>query len=83
MERLVQLVKVFSDINRFKILILVLREQEVCVCEICDTLELSQPFISRHLKQIREVDILESTQEGKWVIYSLTENPDSTFNMLD
>lgn len=83
MERLIQLVKVFSDINRFKILILVLREQEVCVCEICDTLELSQPFISRHLKQIREVDILESTQEGKWVIYSLTENPDSTFNMLD
>ena len=83
MESLVQLVKVFSDINRFKILILVLREQEVCVCEICDTLELSQPFISRHLKQIREVDILESTQEGKWVIYSLTENPDSTFNMLD
>ena len=83
MERLVQLVKVFSDINRFKILILVLREQEVCVCEICGKLELSQPFISRHLKQIREVDILESTQEGKWVIYSLTENPDSTFNMLD
>lgn len=83
MERLVQLVKVFSDVNRFKILILVLRELEVCVCEICGTLELSQPFISRHLKQIREVDILESTQEGKWVIYSLTENPDSTFNMLD
>ncbi|MDD2368849.1 MAG: metalloregulator ArsR/SmtB family transcription factor [Sulfuricurvum sp.] len=77
MERLVQLVKVFSDINRFKILILVLREQEVCVCEICGTLELSQPLISCHLKQMREAGILESMQEGKWVIYSFTANPDS------
>jgi ArsR family transcriptional regulator len=76
MERLVQVSKIFSDINRLKILILILREKEVCVCEICDTLELSQPLVSRHLKQMREAAILESMQEGKWVIYSLTSAPD-------
>lgn len=76
MERLVQLAKVFSDINRLKILVLVLRDTQVCVCEICDTLELSQPLVSRHLKQMKESNILESQQEGKWVIYSLTRNPD-------
>lgn len=77
MERLVQLAKVFSDINRLKILVLVLRDTHVCVCEICDTLELSQPLVSRHLKLMKESDILESQQEGKWVIYSLAKNPDS------
>lgn len=77
MERLIQLAKIFSDINRLKILILVLRDCEACVCEICDTLELSQPLVSRHLKQMREADILESRQSGTWVIYSLTANPDS------
>lgn len=77
MERLIQLAKVFSDINRLKILILVLRDREVCVCEICDTLKLSQPLVSRHLKQMREANILKSRQSGTWVIYSLMANPDS------
>lgn len=76
MERLVQLAKIFSDLNRLKILILVLRDRAVCVCEICDTLELSQPLVSRHLKQMREASILESRQAGTWVIYSLTSTPD-------
>lgn len=76
MERLVQLAKIFSDLNRLKILILVLRNSEVCVCEICDTLGLSQPLVSRHLKQMREADILESRQAGTWVIYSLSSRPD-------
>ena len=76
MERLVRLAKIFSDINRLKILGLATREKELCVCEICDTLELSQPLVSRHLKQMREAEILTSEQKGKWVIYSLVENPD-------
>ena len=78
MQRLTQLAKIFSDINRLKILLLVLRDTKVCVCEICDTLELSQPLVSRHLKQMREANILQSKQEGTWVIYSLTSNPDDS-----
>jgi ArsR family transcriptional regulator, arsenate/arsenite/antimonite-responsive transcriptional repressor len=77
MERLVELAKIFSDINRLKILALSLRDKELCVCEICDTLELSQPLVSRHLKQMREAGILTSEQKGKWVIYSLVATPDT------
>jgi ArsR family transcriptional regulator len=76
MERLVRLAKIFSDINRLKILGLAIREKELCVCEVCDTLELSQPLVSRHLKQMREAKIFTSEQKGKWVIYSLVETPD-------
>jgi len=77
MERLVRLAKIFSDINRLKILGLAIREKELCVCEVCDTLELSQPLVSRHLKQMREAKIFTSEQKGKWVIYSLVETPDT------
>ncbi len=77
MERLVQLAKIFSDLNRLKILGLILRDKEICVCEICDTLELSQPLVSRHLRQMREAGILSATQQGKWVIYTLSEPTDS------
>lgn len=77
MQRLVELAKIFSDINRLKILALSVRDKELCVCEICDTLELAQPLVSRHLKQMREAEILTSVKKGKWVIYSLTETPDA------
>lgn len=75
MEKLLKISKAFSDLNRIHITALIQREQKLCVCEICDTLHLSQPLVSRHLKQLKEADILQSQQEGKWIIYSLTQHP--------
>ena len=74
MEELTKLAKVLSDANRLKIILLMQREKELCVCEICDTLRLSQPLVSRHLRQMREAKIVQTKQSGKWVIYSLREN---------
>jgi len=74
MEKLVRLAKIFSDINRLRILGLILRDKEPCVCEICDTLKLSQPLVSRHLKSMKEEEILSSKQQGKWIIYSLSND---------
>lgn len=80
MEELTALAKILSDINRVKIMLLMKREKQLCVCEICDTLELSQPLVSRHLKQMREVGIVQTKQSGRWIIYSLREN--KTINYL-
>ena len=74
MEELVSLGKIISDINRVKILALLKRDKELCVCELCDTLSLSQPLVSRHLKQMKEVSVVKSRQSGKWMIYSLDSN---------
>ncbi len=75
MQKLVQLGKILSDSNRVKILALLYRDKELCVCELCDTLELSQPLVSRHLKQMRELDLVQTHKEGKWIVYSLQDNP--------
>ena len=80
MDELLSLAKIFSDLNRLKILALILRDKEVCVCEVCDTLELSQPLVSRHLKQMKEANILQAHKNGKWVIYSLHEKPSSALD---
>ena len=74
MQRLVQIAKILSDINKVKIIALMQREKELCVCEICDTLALSQPLVSRHLKMMREAELVKTKQSGKWMIYSLTQN---------
>ena len=34
MEKLVAMCKIFSDLNRVKILALLQREEDLCVCEI-------------------------------------------------
>jgi len=82
MEKLVSLGKILSDMNRVKIIALMQREKELCVCEICDTLELSQPLVSRHLKQMREAKIVQTKQSGKWMIYSLCNN-ETMYYLLD
>ena len=48
-----------------------LREQELCVCDLCDALEVSQSKLSFHLKTLKEAGLVNSRQEGRWIYYSL------------
>ena len=75
MDELVTLSKAMSDLNRLKIVALIAREKELCVCELSDTLKLSQPLVSRHLKQLKMAHVLESHKEGKWSIFTIHHNP--------
>ncbi len=59
-----------SDPLRIQILEL-LREQELCVCDLCDRLEVSQSKLSFHLKTLKEAGLVRSRQEGRWIYYSL------------
>ncbi len=45
------------------------REKEVCVCEVSDTLNISQPLASKYLKQLKDAGIIDSEKRGKWNIY--------------
>ncbi|MEB3358547.1 MAG: metalloregulator ArsR/SmtB family transcription factor [Synechococcales bacterium] len=62
--------KALSDPLRLQVLDL-LREQELCVCDLCDRLEVRQSKLSFHLKALKEAGLLRSRQDGKWVYYSL------------
>ncbi|ELR98983.1 helix-turn-helix transcriptional regulator [Gloeocapsa sp. PCC 73106] len=59
-----------SDPLRLKIIDL-LREEELCVCELCDVLHVPQSKLSFHLKILKEAELLTSRQQGRWVYYSL------------
>ncbi len=62
--------KALSDLLRIQILEL-LRKQELCVCDLCDRLQVQQSKLSFHLKILKEAGLLRSRQQGKWVYYSL------------
>lgn len=64
--------KAMNDELRLKTLLLILLEQELCVCELMVALnEPSQPKVSRHLAQLRKADILTVRKQSQWVYYAL------------
>ena len=62
--------RALSDPLRIQIIEL-LRSQELCVCELCEKLEVSQSKLSFHLKNLKEANLIRSRQEGRWMYYSL------------
>lgn len=63
-----------ADETRRRILLLLLAQGEMCVCDLLGVLELPQPKVSRHLAVLREAGILASRRRGTWIYYRL--NPD-------
>jgi ArsR family transcriptional regulator len=59
-----------SDPIRMSVIEL-LRDRELCVCELCDLLKIPQSKLSFHLKTLKEASLLRSRQEGRWIYYSL------------
>jgi ArsR family transcriptional regulator len=55
-------------------MMLVYKQNELCVCELTHALNLSQPKISRHLAQLRQCGLLLDKRHGQWVYYRI--NPD-------
>lgn len=48
-----------------------LRDQELCVCDLCQALEVTQSKLSFHLKALREAQLVQARQEGRWIYYRL------------
>ena len=66
-----QVFKCLADENRVRMMLLIAREEELCVCELICALEESQPKVSRHLAQLRTCGLLEDRRQGQWVYYRL------------
>ena len=71
-ETLANIFKALSEPIRLRILVLLLNKGELCVCDLVDTLALSQSVISRHLAYLRNNDIVTARREGVWMYYQLT-----------
>jgi len=62
--------KALADPLRLKVVNL-LKDQEMCVCDLCDALDVAQSKLSFHLKSLREAGLLVARQEGRWIYYRL------------
>jgi ArsR family transcriptional regulator len=72
----------FANPTRLRILNLLLVEKEICVCDLCEVLDLLQPKVSRHLAILRAAGLVEVRIDGKWKFYTLADPPTSLHRSL-
>lgn len=70
---LAELFKVFGDSTRIRILY-VLFEKEVCVCDLAQTLNMTQSAVSHQLKILKQSKLVKARREGKSIFYSLADD---------
>jgi ArsR family transcriptional regulator len=63
--------KALCEPTRLRMLVLLSREGELCVCELTHALDEIQPKISRHLAQLREIGAVLDRRQGQWIYYRL------------
>lgn len=59
-------------VNRIRILQLLLQD-DTCVCQMVQRLQLKHNLISHHLKKLMELGYVKSTRNGQHIIYSLLD----------
>ena len=67
-----EFLKIFGNPTRLKIISLLCIE-DLCVCDLCEALELNQTTVSNQLRILRANNIVKYQKEGKMARYSLTD----------
>ncbi|WP_319370300.1 metalloregulator ArsR/SmtB family transcription factor [uncultured Ilyobacter sp.] len=65
--------KAFSDSTRLKIVSMLL-EEEMCVCDIANVLDMTHSSVSHQLRVLRQLRVVKNRKEGKSVYYSLDDD---------
>ena len=70
MREVIAITKALADRSRVRAL-LALRQQELCVCQIIELLDLAPSTVSKHMSVLHQARLVESRKEGRWVHYRL------------
>ena len=71
-QELSEIFKLFADETRLRIICAILKT-ELCVCDLCELLNLSQSAVSHQLQLLRSSKLVKYRKDGKQVYYSLED----------
>ena len=72
LQNLSEMFKLFADETRLRIICAILNT-DLCVCDLCELLNLSQSAVSHQLQLLRSSKLVKYRKEGKQVYYSLED----------
>lgn len=70
MEKWLTLFRLLTDETRMRIMV-ALSARPLCVCELADLLDVSQPKVSKHLAKLRDLGYVEGQRHEKYILYRL------------
>ena len=71
-QPLVATFRALGDPTRLEIFRLIAAQPEpICVCDIVQRFEVSQPTISHHLKVLRDAELVTVSRRGVWAYYAV------------
>src|ERR671935_2880019 len=68
-EELAARFRALADPTRVAIVNRLSSADEVCVCDLTEAFDLSQPTISHHLRILREAGLVDVSRRGTWAYY--------------
>lgn len=68
----IQVYKCLCDVQRLRILNL-LKEGPLCVCHLMEVLEADQVKMSKQLRYMKELGMVEGERQAQWMVYRLAE----------
>lgn len=78
---LVEILKALGDENRIRILNL-LKDGDLCVCEMESILELNQSNVSRHLTRLSSSRIIKSYKKAQFVYYKINDETLNNYTFI-
>lgn len=75
-ERLAQLFKALGDPTRVRLLSLIAAHPggEACVCDLTESVGLTQPTVSHHLKLLVDAGLITREQRGRWSYHRIEQD---------
>ena len=72
-ERMAGVLRVLADPARLQLVSILAGRPglEACVCELNESLELSQPTVSHHLRMLADAGVVTREQRGRWAFFRL------------
>lgn len=70
MDKLINYFKILSDETRLRIMVL-LFQNEFCVCQLTGITGISQPNISKHLAKLRDTGLVKDEKKEQYTFYSI------------
>jgi len=78
LQRMAQHYALLGGETRLKILALLDRVGELCVCDLASVLEMTPAAVSQHLSRLRAGSLVSSRRDGMTIYYRLSESASAT-----
>jgi ArsR family transcriptional regulator, arsenate/arsenite/antimonite-responsive transcriptional repressor len=77
MREVLAITNALADESRVRALVALTRGP-LCVCQIAELLQLAPSTVSKHLSILRQGGLVQSEKRGRWIYYSIQDQPDES-----